>query len=138
MWSVAPTTTAAIADEGTWLDVEDTTLEFTLMESTTVSIAYTLLAQADKAYHPGGDFLNQGGSDESGLGDFLGTRLVVDGVPYRQSGSHLSPMTSFEMSTGELTGVAYLDLRPGNHTATLQWKKWGTFVRSWSSVPNNH
>ena len=138
MWSVAPITSATITEEGSWQDVPDTSVDFVLFESTTVAIAYTLLAEADKDYHPGGDFLNQGGADESGLGDFLGTRLVVDGVPYRQSGSHLSPMTSFEASTGELTGNLYLELAPGNHTATLQWKKWGTFVRSWSNLPVVH
>ena len=68
--------------------------------------------------------------------DFVGARLVVDGVAFRQSGSHMAAFSSFESSAGELIGNLILFLEEGSHAVKLQWKKWGKFVRSWACQPN--
>ena len=52
----------------------------------------------------------------------MGARLVVDGVPYRGSGSHTAPLGSAGTVAQQLSGTAITDLAPGTHTATLQWR----------------
>ena len=61
---------------------------------------------------------------------------VVDGVPYRQSGSHVNPLASLERSARQLRGHLVVTLPAGNHTVKLQWRKWGTYVRAWQSRPD--
>lgn len=96
--------------------------------------SYTIAVTAQKPNHPGGDFLNDN-SDLSGLGDFVGARIVIDGVPYRQSGSHASPAGATERSTAVLRGMLVHAVSGGNHTVKVQWRRWGSFVRAWSSNP---
>ena len=133
MWSVAPLNTTAIRSAGAWLDIADMTLSLSLPNTTSVIVSYGVSVVADKPTHPGGDFLNDAGLEASGLGDFLGARLTIDGVPYRQSGSHVSALGSMERSARQLRGHMVLPLQGGNHTVKLQWRKWGRFVRSWST-----
>jgi hypothetical protein len=132
MWSVAPLNSTSISTAGVWVDMPDMSLSCTLARQTSLVLSYGVSVIAEKPLHPGGDFLNDN-QEASGLGDFLGARLTVDGVPYRQSGSHVSPLASLERSARQLRGHLVLNMPAGNHTVRLQWKKWGTFVRSWSS-----
>jgi hypothetical protein len=132
MWSVSPLNSTSISISGTWMDMPDMVVTCMLATQTPVVLSYGVSVLADKPLHPGGDFLNDN-QEASGLGDFLGARLTVDGVPYRQSGSHVSPLASLERSARQLRGHLVLSLPAGNHTVRVQWKKWGTFVRSWYS-----
>jgi hypothetical protein len=135
MWSVQPPATAILTTEGSWQDVKDTSVVVPLNNEAVVMISYSLVALSSKKFHAGGDFINDN-QKNSGAKDFIGCRLMVDGTPYRQSGSHISPAGSLESSTGILDGYLLAELGPGNHTITLQWRKWGSFVRSWSNRPN--
>ena len=91
-WSVQPSTTAKITESGRWQDVVDTVIHFSLQRAAMVVIDYDLIAKASKKYHPGGDFINGRTQKMSSNGDFLATRLAVDGMPFRQSGSHVTGM----------------------------------------------
>jgi hypothetical protein len=135
MWSVQPQQTAVLTTEGTWQDVQHTAVDFSLDNEAVVMISYSLVALSSKNFHAGGDFINDN-QKNSGSKDFVGCRLTVDGVPYRQSGSHISPAGSLESSTGMLDGYLLTELGPGNHTIAMQWRKWGSYVRSWSNRPN--
>jgi hypothetical protein len=106
-------------------------LTIALADTTSVVVSYGVSVLAVKPVHPGGDFINDN-QVNSGLGDFLGARLKVNGIPYRQSGSHVSPLGSLERAAQQLRGHLVLSLPQGNHTLVLQWRKWGHFVRVWS------
>ena len=60
--------------------------------------------------------------------DVLGLRLRLDEHPYRESGSHSNPETSFETSFTLLTGYLIARLPPGKHEVELEWRRWGKFV----------
>ena len=136
-WSVQPSSTAKITEAGRWQDVADTSIIFSLQRAAIVVVDYDLVAKATKLYHPGGDFVNSRTQQLSSNGDFLATRLAVDGMPFRQSGSHVSPVSSLESSSRQLSGTVVVQLPKGNHSVKLQWKKWGHVVHSWSSSPGN-
>ena len=135
MWSATPSTSAILRQPNKWLPVPGLSLTITLPDEDTVYMSYTISVTADKPHHPGGDFLNDA-QKNSGLVDFAGARILVDGVPYRQSGSHASPTGRFEVATSQLRGMLVAELGAGNHTIEVQWRKWGSFVRSWSSLPS--
>ena len=59
-------------------------------------------------------------------------RLVADGSPFRQSGSHASPLSSLEASTRKLQGYAVIRLSKGQHRVSAFWRMWGQDVRSWT------
>ena len=63
------------------------------------------------------------------------SRLLVDGVPYRQSACHGSVGALHEAMAVRLSGYLVAHLGPGNHTLTLQWKMQGPHVVSWSNAP---
>jgi hypothetical protein len=146
MWSVSSVNPTNITTPGSWVDLADLFLHFTVSNTTSTVITYVVTVVADKPHLPGGDFLTdpifitanqeQTGLGTNGLGDFLGARVVVDGVPYRQSGSHVNPLASLERSARQLRGHLVVNLAPGNHTAKLQWRKWGSYVRGWQSRPD--
>ena len=104
-------------------------MTFHLDRRSKIIISYKITVTCDKPYSPGGDFL------PSRQSDAIGVRLSVDGQPHRQSGSHANPFSSYESSSSELEGYIILDLSAGDHIAKLQWKKWGSFVFSWTSNP---
>ena len=70
--------------------------------------------------------------------DFLAGRLKVDAIPYRQSGSHVSPLSSLESSSRQLSGSLIIELGKGNHTVHLQWRKWGHVVTKWTTSVDQH
>lgn len=97
---------------------------------TKIVISYNLPVTYNKKYAPGTDFLPNEGT---GSTDFLSARLVIDGKPFRHSGSHVSASASLGINTLELDGHIAVILTSGNHTVQLQWKKQGTYVRVWVS-----
>ena len=127
-WSIQPSSSTTIDKVGKWYDVADTRVNFSLQRTGLVVIHYNLVARASKPQHPGGDFLNGGGNRMSSNSDFLAGRLKVDAIPYRQSGSHVSPLSSLESSSRQLSGSLIIELGKGNHTVHLQWRKWGHVV----------
>jgi hypothetical protein len=128
IWSSQPASPATLIEIGNWTDVDDTIVNFELQNEGLVVISYAASVLANTPPLPGGEFAGNVYSD------ILGMRVVVDGIATRQSGSHTNPMTSLEMSTGTLVGHVVIELHEGNHTAVLQWKRWGSWVRSWSVI----
>jgi hypothetical protein len=118
-----------VTQPGSWIDILDSNVTFHLDRRSKIIISYKITVTCDKPYSPGGDFL------PSRQSDAIGVRLSVDGQPHRQSGSHANPFSSYESSSSELEGYIILDLSAGDHIAKLQWKKWGSFVFSWTSNP---
>jgi hypothetical protein len=104
-WSVQPSTTATIEKVGKWYDVLDTNIAFTLHRTGLVVINYNVIARATKQQHPGGDFINGPGQYMSSNGDFLASRLKIDDIPYRQSGSHISPLSFRKFIKATCRGV---------------------------------
>ena len=103
-WSVSPRSRAVISDTGTWTDLPDSTLAFDLEREAHVVIRYVLVAVANKQYHAGGDFINEHQAASSTVSDYLGARLLLDSIPYRQSGSHAAPLSALETSTRQVSG----------------------------------
>lgn len=116
-WYLAPTTQAEIAPDTNWTDIIDTTQEFSLASNATVFFSYSINVQSVAAV---GD-------------DWVGTRLLVDGIPYASSGTHYQPR--IERSNVNLNGNLVLDLGSGVHYVTLQWRSNGT-TATWINYPD--
>ena len=143
MYTVSPQSTANINATDRWLDVDDMILNVNISDiSTTMVLTYSIVVRAEIPRNENDGDLMLHSNTERGHGDFLGTRLVVDNLPYRQSGSHLSPLrlddrTSTHHGVSELVGrLVIQDVTPGLHEIRVQWKKWGQYVRSWTSDPH--
>ena len=117
IWYLAPTSTVTINSNTNWTDIADTSLTFSLNASAKVFLTYSINAGPNR--NPGSDLLV--------------TRLVVDEVPYSSSASHYQPYCSGDCNVN-LNGNLVLDLEPGQHTVTLQWRSLGNAV-SWSNNP---
>lgn len=66
-------------------------------------------------------------------------RLIVNGLPLRQSAAHTSPAGPYESFADTLSGHLVTEFGPGNHSVALQWKKSsGGVVSSWSNRPSSH
>jgi hypothetical protein len=119
LWAAQPLTDVLISTSDTWQDVANTSVTFTLDRDATVFFTYSINVQPNG--NPGGDW--------------LGTRLMIDGTPQRESGSHFQPFTPADANTN-LHGNVVRNLTKSTHTAVLQWLKGGATVGSWSSNPS--
>ena len=137
MWSAQPENPVTLRSSAAgWQPVANTSVQFDLEYAGAVLLSYHMLVTGDKPHHPGGDFINDVQRPESGVRDVVGARLVVDGVAMRQSGSHATPVGALEVASEQLDGHLILNLAAGVHNVTLEWRKWGSFVRSWSNRPS--
>ena len=138
MWSARPLSEATIQESNSWMPVRDTNLTMRLENEAEVVISYAIAVLASRGRAGAGldYFSNQGTSLAGGQRDFLQLRLVVNGVPYRQSSSHCSPGFSLQTAADMLSGHAAVALGPGSHDVVLQWKKVGDGVSSWSNRPS--
>ena len=134
MWSVSPKSRAVIRHQGAWERVDGCEMHIFLENPSSVVITYDMYVYGEKPHHPGGDFLNDN-QEASAVRDHLTSRVVIDGVPYRQSGASVNPLSSLEKGGGELRSFVVLQLPEGNHTIALEWKKWGSVVRGWYNDP---
>ena len=103
--------------------------------ATPLLLQYSIAVTAERPALPGGNFLNDRSADY-GQHDFVGARLVLDGVPLRASGSHAALLGASDGGWGTLRGLLAAALAPGNHTVAVQWRKWGAHARSWRSAPS--
>jgi len=135
IWSSQPLTPATISTPNIWYDLPSTSLSFNLPNESPVLLNYQITVRGFKPENSASDFLVD---DRMSIGqkDFIQLRMVVDGVPLRQSSTHAQPGTSLEASGTSRTGYAVANLGAGNHTAVLQWKKRGTYVTSWRCLPS--
>ena len=135
-WALAPRARAKLNETGKWLDLPNNNLTFTLSRESHVIVRYILLVVANRQYQAGGEFTNMAQSFLDKPKDYVGARLQLDGVPYRQSGSHAAPLSSVEVSTHQLSGYIVTRLGAGTHVVKLQWRKWGSRVTSWTANPS--
>ena len=71
--------------------------------------------------------------------NLIQVRLVVNGLPMRQSAAYTSPAGPYESYVDTLGGHLAMEFGQGNHTVGLQWKKSsGGIVTSWSNQPSSH
>ncbi|CAM9210474.1 unnamed protein product, partial [Phaeothamnion confervicola] len=138
MWSVRPLTDAVLEGvAGAWLNVPNTTVTVRLDNEATVLASYEMIVTAARPQTPGSPFLTAGQNNGGGR-DVLQVRLVVNGVPYRQSASHVAPSTPYESFIGAVSGHAVVALGRGEHGVSLQWKRpAGGAVTSWSNRPSD-
>ena len=120
LWHTEVTTDDTISTNGTWTDVKDSSLTFTLAEPATLRFLYSMSVKPD--------YVNP--KDEFGMQDDLSARLLIDGYGYRETGS-FTTITSHSFATAQLSRDVVLDLKVGTHTVTLQWRKWGNYARNW-------
>lgn len=140
MWSAQPLSEATLHAEGVWEPVKDTNITLQLNNEAEVLVSYSLATTAERRSSgvAAGSDLFASGLSLSGAGqrNFLQARLLINGVPYRQSSSHASPGLSMESNSDTLTGHAAVNLGPGAHDVQLQWKKLGAGVAAWGSRPS--
>ena len=116
-----PVSLAQIHAKGRWEDVRDTSLRFDLGQRTTLRFVYSMHVRPSSAIL----------ATEV---DAIEARLVVDGRPYRESGSAFRSRTR-TFKDGVLMGNLVLELDAGARHVKLQWKKWGGGVGMWTSSP---
>jgi hypothetical protein len=140
MWSAHPLSDATLLTEGTWEPVKDTNVTVLLDNEAEVLVSYFLSVTAVRraSSKVSGNDIFSSGLSLSGAGqrNFLQVRLVINGLPYRQSSAHSSPGLSTEVNADTLTGHTAINLGPGAHDVQLQWKKTGQSVTSWTSRPS--
>ncbi|CAM9734048.1 unnamed protein product [Scytosiphon promiscuus] len=138
MWSSRPLTTCQLEESGVWIDVPDTKLEVVLARDVTSLISYSMVVVAAKPQLPGSSFLGEQLTN-GGSKDFLQVRLVVNGLPMRQSAASTSPAGPYESYADTLSGHLAMEFGQGNHSVGLQWKKTpGGIVTSWRNRPSAH
>ena len=115
MWSARPLSEATIQESNSWMPVRDTNLTMRLENEAEVVISYAIAVLASRGRAGAGldYFSNQGTSLAGGQRDFLQLRLVVNGVPYRQSSSHCSPGFSLQTAADMLSGHAAVGRQGG-------------------------
>eukprot|EP00957_Ditylum_brightwellii_P085397 6497028-Ditylum_brightwellii.AAC.1 len=74
-------------------------------------------------------------SSPGGHKDFVQCRLVVDGIPLRESSSHATPGYLGTLRSIDLSGNSVLTLGAGTHNVELHWQQPGTMVTSWKNIP---
>lgn len=134
-WSISPRIRASIHTTGKWINLPGNTLHFHVKQESHVVVKYQMVVLSNQLHHAGGDFINSGQATSTVVSDFLGARLLLDGMPYRQSGSHAAPVGALEVSNRQLSGYIITRLGAGNHSVSLQWRKWGNKVSSWTVSP---
>jgi hypothetical protein len=120
LWHTEVTTDDTISTNGTWTDVKDSSLTFTLAEPATLRLLYSMSVKPD--------YVNP--KDEFGMQDDLSACLLIDGYGCRETRSFTTIM-SHSFATAQLSRDVVLDLKAGTHTVTLQWRKWGNYARNW-------
>jgi hypothetical protein len=109
----------------TWTNVKDMSLSFTTPRKWTLRFLYNIQVSPQNA--PNADVLKKP--------DFIAMRIVIDGMPYRES-SALASSASRTYSTASLAGEVILEIAAGTHKVDLQWRKWGSHVPVWWSHPH--
>jgi hypothetical protein len=80
LWSAQPLTPAKLTAVGQWQPVRETALSFRLAEPAVVRLLYSMVARPDQVNAT--NLLNRR--------DDVGARLLVDGLPFRETSSILS------------------------------------------------
>jgi len=136
LWSSQPLSEASISVAGQWEDVADTSISLSLPGDAQVFVSYNIPIRGIWSLnHQPTDI----GSRFSGRQDILQVRVSIDGIPMRQSASHVSVGSQSggnDSLVTSLRGHTVAELRNGSHVMNLQWKKTGHRLSSWRSKPS--
>ncbi|OQS03519.1 sporangia induced sperm flagellar protein [Thraustotheca clavata] len=132
MWSATLNTSTTIQVENQWIDVPNMIIHAMTAVPMTALISYSATV-----YPKAIDMTTQGGSailnEQPGDEDFVAFRAVLDQFPSRQSGASTG---YYQAASSLVSGYWVVQLAPGNHTISLQWKKLGSFLPAWMINPN--
>lgn len=128
IWSASPLSTIELStgvDRG-WQDMLDTFVDVTIENEAVFYIHYDIVAYSSR--ETTNEVLERLTNNDS-----LGFRVLVDGVPYRQSGSVATAQDSLRaIQTVHSSGDLYTSLAIGKHRIALQWKKFGAVIDTWT------
>jgi hypothetical protein len=120
IWTASPLSSTAISSpNNVWIDVPDTSISLELKNEASVLISYDAQVQAVKDFT-----IAEINREECEIG----FRVVVDEIPYRQSGSSVG---DFEPLVNTISGYLVTELSAGKHVVKLQWRKIGVRVSTW-------
>lgn len=120
MWCTSPLTPAYLSTlNDKWLDVPDTSVAVQLPNEALVMISYDVSVSRIE------ETRELPASTEE---DELAFRVVVDGLPYRQSATTVGDR---EPLVTTASGYLVLTLFAGHHDVKLQWRKRGTKINLW-------
>lgn len=128
-WSVNPSSNASLYTNDHWVNVPDTSISVTLPAPMSSFISYSISAAYSMNLKTGSIYdVSKAKHD-----NIVAFRILVDGIPFRQSGTSMGiSQTNFSRTSGYLG----IEMREGNHIVALQWRKRGSIVRSWRLVKN--
>ncbi|TMW63288.1 hypothetical protein Poli38472_002229 [Pythium oligandrum] len=121
MWSASPL--SAVSHSGpnaVWTDVLDTFVDFELTNEAVVLISFDV---AVSRFQDINDRVRASAEESE-----LAFRIVLDGLPYRQSGTTVG---DHEPLTTTASGYLATEVSAGVHKAQLQWRKLGDGVQTW-------
>ncbi|GAB9466583.1 hypothetical protein Gpo141_00003954 [Globisporangium polare] len=121
MWCASPLTPAYLSTPNDkWLDVPDTSVAVQLPNEALVMISYDVSVSRIEETRE----LSAVSTEE----DELAFRVVVNGLPYRQSATTVGDR---EPLVTTASGYLVLTLFAGHHDVKLQWRKRGTKISLW-------
>ncbi len=120
LWAAQPIDNCITLSSTSWTDIPGLSLTINLDRQAVLFFTYSINVQPNG--NPGSNW--------------LGTRIVVDGTPYYQSGSHFQPFCSGDCNI-DVSGNLVLTLSSGTHTATVQYLvtgfTWSNCVTGWGN-----
>ena len=139
-WSTQQDNEVSIATIGIWIPVPTAILNFELARLAQVIMSYDMIVSPiisnlnTDGVHNSGRLLTKlrEFSSVDGTNDFLQLRLCVDGIPFRQSASHVNPGILNNEYAYTLSGHVVLEMKAGPHKVEIQWKMVGSNVDYWS------
>lgn len=121
MWCASPLTPAYLSTPNDkWLDVPDTSVAVQLPNEALAMISYDVSVSRIEETRE----LSAVSTEE----DELAFRVVVNGLPYRQSATTVGDR---EPLVTTASGYLVLTLFAGHHDVKLQWRKRGTKISLW-------
>jgi hypothetical protein len=127
-WSASPSTIDSLNTTGSWFPLKGTVIQFRLPKEPTgkswrIFIQYTVRATIESSINTtnGVRFLQPRTSEVTK--DYIGARVTLDGQAYRLGGS--LGIAESGNNFAEIKGALVIDILEGQHSVSLQWKKWG-------------
>ena len=127
-WSASPSTLDSLNTTGTWQALKGTVVHFRLPKEPSgkewrIFIQYTVQAFTDSSLNTtsGVRFLQPRGTEASK--EYLAARVTLDGQAFRLGGS--LGVAESGKNYLEIRGALVLDVAEGQHSVSIQWKKWG-------------
>lgn len=104
--------------------MDGASLNFSVAEPASMRFLYSMTVRPDQ----------RNSSDPLKRRDDIASRVVLDGLAYRESGSALS-LNCLIVCGGVLQSDFSLTVQPGQHNVKLQVKKFGLLTQTWRNDP---